>query len=83
MPRSTHALTRRGFLAATAASPLALGPHAAEAQAAPLRIAMSISDVPRLWGGPEAGFEGIRFGALFLYDALVDWSTATSSPRAA
>ncbi len=24
----------------------------------PLRIGMSISDVPRMWGGPEAGFEG-------------------------
>lgn len=78
MPRSTPTLTRRGFIAATAASPLALGPHAAQAQAAPLRIAMSISDVPRLWGGPEAGFEGIRFGALFLYDALVNWDLSSA-----
>ncbi|MEI8146230.1 MAG: ABC transporter substrate-binding protein, partial [Alphaproteobacteria bacterium] len=47
----------------------------AEAQAAaqPLRIAMSLSDVPRMWGGPDAGFEGLRFGAYMVFDALVNW----------
>ncbi len=66
-------LPRRSLLAAPALV-AALGPSEAEAQAAqPLRIAMSIGDVPRLWGGPEAGFEGVRFGAHFVYDALVGW----------
>ena len=52
----------------------ALGASRAEAQAAaPLRIAMSIGDVPRLWGGPEAGFEGVRFGSYFVYDSLALW----------
>ena len=66
-------LPRRAVLAAPALLP-ALGPSRAEAQAAqPLRIAMSIGDVPRLWGGPEAGFEGVRFGSYFVYDALALW----------
>ena len=52
-------ISRRSLLA-TPALLTALGPSFAEAQAAqPLRIAMSIGDVPRLWGGPEAGFEGV------------------------
>lgn len=36
-----------------------------------LRIAMSISNIPRLWAGPEAGLEGLRFGVLFLYNASI------------
>ena len=66
-------LPRRTLLA-TPALITALGASRAEAQQAQgLRIGMSIGDVPRLWGGPEAGFEGIRFGAYFLYDSLVLW----------
>jgi ABC-type transport system substrate-binding protein len=65
---------RRRALLATPALVAALGPSEAEAQAAqPLRIGMSLTDIPRLWGGPEAGFEGLRFGGYFLYDALVLW----------
>jgi hypothetical protein len=65
--------SRRSLLA-TPALLSALGPSLAEAQAAqPLRIAMSIGDVPRLWGGPEAGFEGVRFGSYFVHDALALW----------
>src|SRR5215204_5312372 len=34
---------------------------AAPGQAAsPLRIAISLSDIPRLWGAPDGGFEGVR-----------------------
>jgi ABC-type transport system substrate-binding protein len=66
-------IQRRGILAAPALI-TALGASEAEAQSAqPLRIAMSIGDVPRLWGGPEAGFEGVRFGSYFVYDALALW----------
>jgi hypothetical protein len=60
----------RGSLLSTPTLLTVLGPSLAEAQAAqPLRIAMFIGDVPRLWGGPEAGFEGVRRGAYFVYDA--------------
>jgi ABC-type transport system substrate-binding protein len=66
-------IRRRSFLA-TPALIGALGASEAEAQSAqPLRIAMSIGDVPRLWGGPEAGFEGVRFGSYFVYDSLTLW----------
>jgi ABC-type transport system substrate-binding protein len=34
---------------------------------------MSIGDVPRLEGGPDAGFEGVRFGAYFVCVALALW----------
>ncbi|HZH47699.1 MAG TPA: ABC transporter substrate-binding protein, partial [Roseococcus sp.] len=65
-------VSRRLLLAAPAAA--ALQPGHAEAQAPQtLRIGMSLNDVPRLWGGPEAGFEGLRFGAYLLYDSLVLW----------
>ncbi|MCS6890277.1 MAG: ABC transporter substrate-binding protein [Rhodovarius sp.] len=67
-------LSRRAALAAPALLALPLGPSEAEAQAAqPLRIGMSIGDIPRMWGGPEAGFEGIRFGGYMVYDSLVLW----------
>jgi ABC-type transport system substrate-binding protein len=65
---------RRRSLLASPALIAALGASDAEAQTAqPLRIAMSIGDVPRLWGGPEAGFEGVRFGSYFVYDSLTLW----------
>lgn len=66
-------IRRRSLLAAPVLIS-ALGANEAEAQQAqPLRIAMSIGDVPRLWGGPEAGFEGVRFGSYFIYDSLTLW----------
>ena len=34
---------------------------------------MSSGDRPPLWGGPEAGFEGVRFGSNFVYDSLALW----------
>jgi ABC-type transport system substrate-binding protein len=71
-------LPRRSLIAAPAII-TALGASQAEAQQAqPLRIAMSIGDIPRLWGGPEAGFEGVRFGAYFVYDALAQWDLSSA-----
>ncbi|MBY0336403.1 MAG: ABC transporter substrate-binding protein [Acetobacteraceae bacterium] len=66
-------LPRRALLAAPALVS-ALGASVAEAQQAqPLRIGMSLNDIPRMWGGPEAGFEGLRFGGYLVYDALINW----------
>ena len=57
----------------------ALGASTAEAQTAqPLRIGMSIGDIPRMWGGPEAGFEGVRFGGYLVYDALTLWDLSSA-----
>lgn len=72
---SRSAFSRRALLQGTAlAAASAAIPAGAFAQAnGPLRIGISLSDVPRLWGGPEGGFEGIRFGAYMVFDALVNW----------
>ncbi|MFM8801763.1 MAG: ABC transporter substrate-binding protein, partial [Tagaea sp.] len=50
-----------------------LAPVALAQTQPPLRIAMSLSDVPRLWAGPDAGFEGLRFGGYMAFDALTLW----------
>jgi ABC-type transport system substrate-binding protein len=66
-------ISRRSLLA-TPALLTAFGPLLGTAQAArPLRSAMSIGDVPRLEGSPDAGFEGVRFGAYFVCVALALW----------
>lgn len=72
---SRSAFSRRALLQGTAlAATSSAIPAGAFAQAnGPLRIGISLSDVPRLWGGPEGGFEGIRFGAYMVFDALVNW----------
>ena len=41
--------------------------------AQPLRLATSLIDIPRLWGSPDGGFEGMRFGGYPIYDALCIW----------
>ncbi|MBL8569254.1 MAG: ABC transporter substrate-binding protein [Phreatobacter sp.] len=69
------ALSRRTVLkgAALAAGAASLPGMVAGQAAAPLRIGISLSDVPRMWGGPEGGFEGIRFGGYMAFDALINW----------
>jgi peptide/nickel transport system substrate-binding protein len=70
------ALSRRTILkgAALAAGTASLpGIASAQTTNGPLRIGISLSDVPRMWGGPEGGFEGIRFGGYMVFDALVNW----------
>ncbi len=53
---SRSAFSRRTVLkgAAAAAGALALPSGAMAQAAAPLRIGISLSDVPRMWGGPRA-----------------------------
>ena len=59
-------LLRRALLAAPVLI-AGLDASCAEAQAAqPLRITMLIGDAPRPWSGPEAGFEGRRFGSFYV-----------------
>ncbi|MCA3266596.1 MAG: ABC transporter substrate-binding protein [Azospirillum sp.] len=67
-------ISRRRVLAGTAAlGASSLAPVALAQTQPPLRIAMSLSDVPRLWAGPDAGFEGLRFGGYMAFDALTLW----------
>ena len=44
----------------------------------PLRIAISLSEFPNLWGQPDGGFEGVRFGGYTLYDAMVQWDLSSA-----
>jgi ABC-type transport system substrate-binding protein len=50
----------------------------ATAAGAPLRIAMSLIEIPNLWAAPDGGFEGVRFGGYPLFDALVMWDLTSA-----
>jgi len=48
-------------------------PGAALAQSKPLRVGMTLSDIPTTSGQPNGGFEGYRMTGYTLYDALINW----------
>ena len=79
------ALSRRTVLkgAALAAGAVSLPGMASGQTAQPLRIGISLSDVPRMWGGPEGGFEGIRFGGYMVFDALTNWDMSKADAPSA
>jgi len=58
-------------LAATVAGTFAAGP--AWAQTKPLRVGMTLSDIPTTSGQPNGGFEGYRMTGYTIYDALINW----------
>ena len=43
-----------------------------------LTVAMTAGDIPVTGGNPDQGFEGFRFVALNLYDALVNWDLGSA-----
>jgi len=51
----------------------ALASGAAWAQSKPLRVGMTLSDIPTTSGQPNGGFEGYRMTGYTLYDALINW----------
>lgn len=55
-----------------AAAGLAL-PGAAVAQKKPLRVGMTLSDIPTTAGQPNGGFEGYRMTGYTIYDALINF----------
>ena len=69
---------RRDILVGIAAGISATAlPGIAQAQApAPgtVRVAISISDIPRLWAGPEGSLQNLGYAGYMLYDALINWS---------
>ena len=69
-------------LSMLSAASVALAPQQALAQS-PLRIAISLSDIPNLWAVPDGGFEGVRFGGYTIFNSLVLWdlSSATEPSR--
>ncbi len=72
-------ISRRSALQSAAAAAVLGTTTVGSAQAnQPLRIAMSLADVPRTWGGPDGGFEGLRFGGYTIFDPLVNWDLSRS-----
>ena len=50
----------------------------ADAQVRPINIGIAFSDIPRLWGGPEGGFQGVRVAGYPIYDALINWDLSSA-----
>lgn len=50
----------------------------ADAQAQSASIGIAFNDIPRLWGGPEGGFQGVRFAGFPIYDALINWDLSSA-----
>ena len=48
-------------------------PGGAHAQKKPLRVGMTLSEIPTTSGQPNGGFEGYRMTGYTLYDALINW----------
>src|SRR5205085_2812925 len=44
----------------------------------PLRIAMTLADIPVADGAPDQGTEGIRFMGYTLYDPLIMWDLSSA-----
>ena len=38
-----------------------------------IRFAIAFPDIPRLWGGPDGGFQGFRSSGYTIYDGLINW----------
>ena len=47
-----------------------------------LVVAMTAGDIPATTGNPDQGFEGFRFVALNLYDALINWDLSSADKPA-
>jgi ABC-type transport system substrate-binding protein len=74
--RLKNALWSLAFVLSTLTASYAVNPSAEK----PLRIAISLIDIPNLWAAPDGGFEGVRFGGYPIFDSLVMWDL-TSADR--
>ncbi len=70
-------MLRVKLLSHLAATGLLLSAGTATAQGV-LTVAMTAGDIPVTGGNPDQGFEGFRFVALNLYDALVNWDLSSA-----
>jgi peptide/nickel transport system substrate-binding protein len=57
--------------------------NVAGAEQAPLRIAMTLADIPLTDGAPDQGTEGIRFLGYTVYDPLIPWDLSSADPAGA
>src|SRR5258708_15959624 len=56
--------------------------NVAGAEQAPLRIAMTLADIPLTDGAPDQGTEGLRFLGYTLYDPLIRWDLSRADQPA-
>src|SRR3954453_8352744 len=63
------------------ALPLAAA-NIAAAEQAPLRIAMTLADIPLTDGAPDQGTEGLRFLGYTVYDPLIRWDLSSADQPA-
>ncbi len=75
-------MVRIKLLSQIAAAGLLLSAGTASAQGV-LTVAMTAGDIPVTGGNPDQGFEGFRFVALNLYDALVNWDLSSADKPSA
>jgi len=52
--------------------------NVAAAEQAPLRIAMTLADIPLTDGAPDQGTEGLRFLGYTVYDPLIRWDLSSA-----
>lgn len=67
--------SRRDILLALSAgaSVAALGGYARAQSPAAVRVALPVSDIPRLWAGPQGSLVNLGYAGYSLYDALINW----------
>jgi len=73
--------TRRGVvvgLSSVGVTVLAGTPAPAIGQAQAIRVAIAFGDIPRLWAGPDGGFQGMRVAGYPIYDALINWDLSSA-----
>ncbi len=70
-------MARFSSLARSAAAALLLSAPMAQASGV-LTVAMTAGDLPVTGGNPDQGFEGFRFVATNLYDALINWDLSSA-----
>jgi len=56
--------------------------NVAGAEQAPLRIAMTLADIPLTDGAPDQGTEGLRFLGYTVYDPLIRWDLSSADQPA-
>src|SRR5438445_11995104 len=88
MPCATAVTVRKAImfskfriLGVFAALPLAAA-NTARAEQAPLRIAMTLADIPLTDGAPDQGTEGLRFLGYTVYDPLIRWDLSSADQPA-
>src|SRR4029077_7158352 len=72
----------RALMSGLFAALLLSAANVAGAEKAPLRIAMTLADIPLTDGAPDQGTEGLRFLGYTVYDPLIRWDLSSADQPA-